>query len=189
VVSARIGVAVDINHFAAETDSEDDVHAAAEYRATRDTWFLDPLFGRGYPELGVRAHEDAGHLDGVELTTPPAGDLDYVGVNYYRQETVHALSDRAFDWEVRPRGNVELTEMDWEVVPSGLTESLLWVHRTYQPKELWVTENGAAYPDRIGDDGIVHDADRESYLARHLSAAGRCDRCRRAAARLLPSGR
>ena len=61
--------------------------------------------------------------------------------------------------------------MDWEVVPSGLTEGLLWVHRTYQPKELWVTENGAAYPDPIGDDGIVHDADRESYLARHLSAA------------------
>ena len=43
-----------------------------QYRATRDTWFLDPLFGRGYPELGVREHEAAGHLEGVELSTPPA---------------------------------------------------------------------------------------------------------------------
>ena len=61
----------------------------------RDSWFLDPWFGRGYPELGVRAHEAAGHLKGVTLETPPAGDFDYVGVNYYRQETVHAHSEQA----------------------------------------------------------------------------------------------
>jgi beta-glucosidase len=171
VAGARIGVAVDINHIAPATDSDNDVHAADEYRATRDTWFLDPWFGRGYPQLGMRAHEAAGHLDGVELTTPPAGDFDYVGVNYYRQETVRARSDKPFDWEIKPRRSVELTEMDWEVVPRGLYESLMWVHRTYQPKELWVTENGAAYPDPVGPDGVVHDSDRQSYLARHLSAA------------------
>jgi len=171
VVGARIGVAVDINHFAPATDSDDDVRAAEEYRATRDTWFLDPWFGRGYPELGVRAHEAAGHLDGVELETPPAGDFDYVGVNYYRQETVHARSDKPFDWDIRPRRSVERTEMDWEVVPRGLYDSLMWVHSRYQPKEVWVTENGAAYPDPVSEDGVVHDSDRESYLARHLSAA------------------
>jgi beta-glucosidase len=170
VADSRIGVAVDINHFAPATDSADDIRAAEEYRATRDAWFLDPLFGRGYPELGVRAHEAAGHLEGVELETPPPGDLDYVGVNYYRQETVYARSDQPFDWEVRIRPGIELTEMQWEVVPQGLTESLMWAHRTYEPKELLVTENGAAYPDPVSGDGVVHDADRESYLARHLNA-------------------
>jgi beta-glucosidase len=171
VPNARIGVAVDLNRFAPATDSDDDVRAAAEYRATRDTWFLDPLFGRGYPELGVRAHEAAGHLEGVELGTPPHGDLDYVGVNYYRQETVYANSDQPFDWEVRARPGVELTEMGWEVVPRGMYDALMWVHRDYSPKQLVVTENGAAYPDRIGQDGVVHDADRQLYLARHLNAA------------------
>jgi beta-glucosidase len=171
VPSARIGVAVDVNHIVAATDSDDDVHAADEARVTRDTWFLDPLFGRGYPEAGIRAHEAAGHLEGVELETPPSGELDYVGLNYYRQDTVHARSEKAFDWEVRPRSSIELTEMEWEVVPRGLTESLLWVHRTYQPAEILVTENGAAYPDPIAPDGIVHDTDRERYLARHIGAA------------------
>jgi beta-glucosidase len=170
VANARIGVAVDINHFAPATDSDDDVRATAEYRATRDTWFLDPWFGRGYPELGLRAHEAAGHLEGVELDRPPAGDLDYVGVNYYRQETVHARSDKPFDWEVRPRSGVELTEMEWEVVPRGLYESLMWVHRTYEPKQLYVTENGAAYPDPVAADRNVQDCDRETYLPRHRSA-------------------
>jgi beta-glucosidase len=171
VPSARIGVAVDINHVMPASDSEGDFRAAAEYRAARDTWFLDPLFGRGYPELGMRAHEAAGHLDGVELGTPPAGDLDYVGVNYYRQETVSANSDRPFDWSIRPRAGVELTEMEWEVMPDGLGQGLLWVHRTYSPKEIIVSENGAAYADPVGADGMVHDADRQSYLARHLNVA------------------
>lgn len=169
VPRARIGVAVDINHFVPATDSERDVRAAAAYRATRDTWFLDPLFGRGYPELGVRAHEAAGHLDGVDLATPPAGDLDYIGINYYRQETVSARSDKPFDWQIKPPPGAELTEMGWEVVPDGLSASLTWVHETYQPKDMIVSENGAAYPDPVAEDGTIHDADRQSYLARHLA--------------------
>jgi len=73
VPAARIGVAVDINHFAPATDSDLDVRAAAAYRATRDTWFLDPFFGRGYPALGVEQHRAAGHLEGVDLAAPPMG--------------------------------------------------------------------------------------------------------------------
>ena len=171
VANARIGIAVDINHFAPASDSARDMRAAAEYRATRDTWFLDPLFGRGYPELGLRAHEAAGHLDGIELSKPPAADLDYVGINYYRQETVRSLSDAPFDWVIEPRPGVELTDMGWEVVPEGLYRSLTWVNDEYAPKALIVSENGAAYPDVVGADGVVHDADRISYLARHIAAA------------------
>ena len=171
VPAARIGVAVDVNHFAPETDSDRDVHAAAAYRATRDTWFLDPLFGRGYPALGVEQHRAAGHLEGVDLTDPPHGRLDYLGVNYYRQETVHAKSGAPFDWEVRPRKGVELTEMGWEVVPEGLTHGLTWLQREYAPAEIVITENGAAYPDRRDTGGEVLDDDRVSYLARHISAA------------------
>ena len=171
VRAARIGVAVDVNYFAPASDSERDLRAAEQYRATRDTWFLDPLFGRGYPELGLRTHEAAGHLAGVELTPPPAGDLDYVGINYYRQETVRANSDRPFDWTIEARRGVELTEMEWEVVPDGLRRSLVWVHERYAPKQLIVSENGAAYPDPVGADGVVHDQDRVRYLASHIAAA------------------
>ncbi len=171
VSNARIGIAVDINHFAAASNSARDVQAAAEYRATRDTWFLDPLFGRGYPELGLRAHEAAGHLEGIELSKPPAADLDYVGINYYRQETVRSVSDAPFGWVIEPRPDVELTDMRWEVVPEGLYRSLTWVNDEYAPKALIVSENGAAYPDAVTADGVVHDADRISYLARHIAAA------------------
>jgi beta-glucosidase len=167
----RIGVAVDINHVVPATDSERDRAAAAQYRAARDTWFLDPLFGRGYPDLGMRAHEAAGHLRGVELSAPPPGNLDYVGVNYYRQETVAADSEQPFDWHLQAPARAELTDMGWEVVPEGLTEGLVWIHREYSPAEFVVSENGAAYGDRVDDDGQVRDPARQHYLERHVAAA------------------
>jgi beta-glucosidase len=171
VPNARIGVAVDLNHVVPATDSEQDRMAADQYRAARDTWFLDPLFGRGYPALGLAAHRAAGHLEGVELSDPPPGRLDYVGVNYYRQESVKADSDRPFDWHLASPPDAELTGMEWEVVPDGLLQSLLWVHRDYSPPEIIISENGAAYEDRVEADGQVRDANRQRYLERHVAKA------------------
>ncbi len=60
-------MAIDVNQVAPATDSERDRAAASQWSSARDAWFLDPLFGRGYPALGLEAHREAGHLDGVEL--------------------------------------------------------------------------------------------------------------------------
>ncbi len=171
VPGARIGVAYDMNQVVPATDAERDRAAAAAWSAARDAWFLDPLFGRGYPAAGMAAHAAAGHLEGVELTDPPAGDLDYLGLNYYRRDPVRARSDEPFDFEMEGRAGTEQTEMGWEVAPEGLRDVLLQLHREYAPREIVITENGAAYPDRFAADGRVHDDDRISYLARHLGAA------------------
>jgi len=171
VPRARIGIAIDVNQASPATDSERDRTAARQYHASRDGWFLDPLFGRGYPEIGLRAHRAAGHLDGVELSDPPAGDLDYLGLNYYRRESVAARSDQPFDWEITPPTGAELTEMGWHVAPDGLRDVLLDLHRDYSPTEIVISENGAAYDDVAAADGHVRDPDRQSYLARHLAAA------------------
>ena len=170
VPGARIGIAVDVNQASPATDSERDRVAAEEYHATRDGWFLDPLFGRGYPEIGLRAHHAAGHLEGVELSDPVAGDLDYLGLNYYRRETVAAKSDVPFDWEVAPPADAELTDMGWHVAPDGLRDVLLQLQAEYSPAEIVISENGAAYRDVVVADGQVRDAPRQSYLARHVAA-------------------
>jgi len=170
VSQARIGIAVDVNQAVPASDSDRDRVAAEQYYATRNGWFLDPLFGRGYPEVGLRAHRSAGHLEGVELSHPPAGDLDYLGLNFYRSETVAAKSGEAFDWEVTPPADAELTDMGWHVAPDGLRDVLLHLHREYSPSEIVVTENGAAYADVVESDGSVRDAAREAYLRRHIEA-------------------
>ncbi len=153
VDGAKIGVAFDVNQVAPATASERDRVAAERWSSARDAWFLDPLFGRGYPTLGLEAHRAAGHLDGVDLAEPPAGDLDYLGLNYYRRDSVSARSDRAFDWEIGAVADSEQTQMGWHIAPDGLRDTLLELHRTYAPPEIVVTENGAAYPDTVDPDG------------------------------------
>jgi beta-glucosidase len=171
VGDARIGIAFDMNQVVPATDTDRDRRAAAQWSSARDAWFLDPLFGRGYPQLGIEAHRAAGHLEGVELGDPPAGDLDYLGLNYYRRDAVSARSDRAFDWAIDARPGTEQTQMGWEVAPDGLRDVLLALHREYAPREIVITENGAAYPDTVDRDGRVHDDLRVAYLARHVAAA------------------
>ena len=145
--------------------------AASQWSSARDAWFLDPLFGRGYPALGLEAHREAGHLEGVDLGEPPAGHLDYLGLNYYRRDSVSARSDRAFDWDVGAVTGSEQTQMGWHVAPDGLRDVLLELNQTYRPREIVVSENGAAYPDTVEDGSRVLDQDRQDYLARHVAAA------------------
>jgi beta-glucosidase len=171
VPNARVGIAFDQNQVVpADPASDADRRAAVAWSAARDAWFLDPFFGRGYPSLGIQVHAEAGHLDGVELAEPPGGDLDYLGLNYYRRDAVRALSDQPFDFAIEPRPGTEQTQMDWEVAPDGLRDTLQALHATYAPREILITENGAAYPDTMAADGRVHDEPRIAYLARHIAA-------------------
>src|SRR3712207_2883368 len=62
--------------------------------------------------------------------------------------------------------------MGWEVPPEGLHDVLPRVHRDYAPPALYVTENGAAFEDRVVD-GAVDDPEREPYLHEHLLQAHR----------------
>lgn len=128
-------------------------------------WYMDPLFGRGYPadvlaDLGA----DAPAVRDGDLAAI-AAPLDFLGINYYSRNVVRA----AGPWDVHA-GGLPLTEMGWEVYPRGLTELLLRLHRDYPLPPVHITENGAAFPDVLTD-GRVHDAERLAYLADHLLAA------------------
>jgi beta-glucosidase len=61
--------------------------------------------------------------------------------------------------------------MGWIVYPAGLRDLLVRISREYPTGPLYVTENGAAYPDPDPIDGRVSDTDRLRYYAVHLAAA------------------
>jgi beta-glucosidase len=169
--SARIGASINVNFVDPASDGEADRAAAARHSALNHGWFLDPLFGRGYPSLAMEAHAAAGHLDDLDLPPPPAGDLDFLGLNYYTREVIASDPSAPFGTTGAAVPDVERTTMGWEVYPDGLRQVLLRLHRDYAPPAILVTENGAAFPDPEPDrDGPVPDDQRRRFLERHVSA-------------------
>ncbi|WP_294178158.1 GH1 family beta-glucosidase [uncultured Schumannella sp.] len=120
--------------------------------------------------------------------------IDILGVNYYSTVTVKM-------WDgVSPRANADghkdmggspwpgsrdvefltqpgpYTDMGWNIAPDGLEELLVHLHEEFPNQPLMITENGAAFPDRVveSEHGTrVPDADRIDYLNRHFTAAHR----------------
>ncbi len=172
VADAKIGLAFDVNQVAPATDSERDRLAAAQWSSARDAWFLDPAVRSRLSGARIRRPSRRRPPGRRRLDDPPSGDLDYLGLNYYRRDSVSARSDRVFDWQIGAVADSEQTQMDWHVAPDGLRDTLIDLHRTYAPREIVVTENGAAYPDTVDPDGRMRDVDRLEYLARHVGAAG-----------------
>ena len=68
------------------------------------------------------------------------------------------------------RADLPRTVMDWPVDAGALRDSLVRVSRDWPGVPLMITENGAAYEDRVVD-GRVADVERIAYLRAHLQAA------------------
>jgi beta-glucosidase len=170
---ARIGIVLNPTPVEPETDDAADVAAARRTDGYFNRWFLDPLYGRGYPPDMLEHWAE-------HFTPPSADDLrtiaaptDFLGVNYYRPTTVRADPTDTFLGAAQvQRPDEAVTQMDWIVRPSGLRELLVRIHRDYPVQSLAVTENGAAYADPPAVDGQLHDPERTRYLAEHVAAVG-----------------
>jgi beta-glucosidase len=161
---ASLGIVLNLSPIQGATDSAADQAKARLEDGRLVRWYIDPLFKAAYPtdvlaDLGADAPQvQAGDMD--IIATP----MDYLGVNYYSRTVVSADGS----WNVRQSG-LELTEMDWEIYPQGLTELLLRLHTDYPVPPLFITENGGAFKDPVVN-GQVHDADRTHYLQTHIEA-------------------
>ncbi|MDQ3467011.1 MAG: family 1 glycosylhydrolase, partial [Chloroflexota bacterium] len=99
--------------------------------------------------------------------------IDFLGVNYYfRMLTRYDPASQPVQAEFDPPPGRPVTAMGWKVYPDGLYDVLRRVHQDYAPAAIYITENGAAYPDRLRD-GRVDDPEREAYLHDHLLACYR----------------
>lgn len=132
-------------------------------------WFLDPILEGRYPEtvqtlLRAQGLERLLDVDALSLAHQP---IDFLGVNYYSPARV-AADATARGLGVRrlpPQG--EVTQMGWEIFPRGLYDLLrVLQHKAELP--LYITENGAAFPDPLDAQGQIHDTRRIDYIRRHL---------------------
>lgn len=168
---AQVGITLNLSHVDPHTPTATDEQAAVRYDGWANRWYLDPLFKGQYPQDMTATYSvfmpEIQPGDMEQIATP----IDFLGVNYYSRAVVAHDAD-GFELQIR---QVEMpgekTEMGWEVYPHGLYALLRRLHEDYQPKAMFITENGAAFPDTISADGHVHDEKRVQYLAEHFQAA------------------
>ncbi|WP_265521781.1 glycoside hydrolase family 1 protein [Oerskovia flava] len=114
-------------------------------------------------DAGEPAGDDAGGTrpEGVREETDGA-PVRTTSSPYPAADGVHAHS----------RG-LPRTDMGWEVQPEGMTRLLNRLQADYTGPRgvaLYITENGAAYPDVVAPDGSIDDQDRLAFLDAHLRA-------------------
>jgi beta-glucosidase len=179
---ASLGITLNLSPARPASSSEADAAAATRVDGYANRWFLDPVLRGEYPEdlatlvrpLVGDAHVRPGDLETIK------GPIDFLGVNYYYCHTVAAGGAPApgvrpfpavLDAVERPGPAVPVTGRGWPIQPDGLTELLVRLDREYGHIPIYVTENGAAFPDYVNPDGAVNDPERVDYLERHLKAA------------------
>jgi len=165
---APIGIAQALQHVDPASDSPEDQAAARRFDGMVNRWYLDPLFRGTYPADLLPALGGAAPQLLPEDFQRIAAPIDFLGVNYYTRVVVrHDPAEPIVQASpVRPAG-AEMSMM-WEVYPPGLPLLLVRVWQEYQPKALYITENGMPLPDAPDADGRIDDAPRISYLQRHL---------------------
>src|ERR1700682_3078794 len=143
-----VGIVLNLSPVYSATDSPADTMLAARE---------DGLLVRGYMDALLRGEYPADILEYLAADSPDAHDgdaqliaqpLDFLGVNYYYPIISHA--GQPFS---PSREGAAVTDMGWEVAPANLTDLLLRLDRDYDLPPLFITENGAAYPDLVIDGG------------------------------------
>ncbi|MDH4036205.1 MAG: GH1 family beta-glucosidase [Candidatus Krumholzibacteria bacterium] len=175
----QVGIVLNLTPSSPASQSPEDVDASRWFDGFFNRWYLDPLFRARYPEDVIKDRIAVGHLESAQLPFVRPGDLtaisapmDFLGVNYYSRVVMRA-GDGAWPQSVPQVPEEELTDMGWEVCPSGLTALLERLHREYAPPPMYITENGAAYSDGPDETGRIKDTRRIEFMRGHIVACHR----------------
>ncbi len=182
---ARVGTTLSMSPILPATDRVKDVQAALIGDQFFNGFFFDGIFKGRYPNplwSRVRLARPKVRPDDMHIISQP---IDFLGLNYYSREFGHYAwyvpflqfwsdGNLEFDHEQVING-MPYTASGREVYPQGLYEALVRIQRDYDNPLLYITENGAAFTDKVID-GRVQDPLRVDYLQGHFEAAARAIR-------------
>ncbi|MEV6205911.1 GH1 family beta-glucosidase [Kitasatospora sp. NPDC051914] len=188
--SAQLAVSLNLHAVRPYSTHPGDLEAARRIEAVGNRIWTSPMFKGRYDEDLIA---DTAHLVDWDALVQP-GDLDEIsrpidllGLNYYNPTLVSSVEnaenlprhDGHGDSSFSPWPGAdevafhlapgEVTAMNWPIDPTGLSDSLVSLHREFG-LPLMVTENGAAFDDTVSPDGSVHDPERAAYVKGHLGA-------------------
>ena len=186
-VRGGIGITNVHSPVVAASQAPEDQLMAGLFDIVHNRVFADPVLLGHYPEVPDELAPMFGAFAGV-----PDADLavisepvDFYGLNYYMPSKVAAgagsgespdgTSEAMADLPFRLEGFEEFpqTGFGWPIAPAYFRTALAEVQERYGDvlPPVYITENGASFPDVADTDGVVHDEERVAYLSDHLQAA------------------
>lgn len=164
----NLGAVCNLEYALPHSDSEADIAAATLYDGIYNRWFAGAFMKGEYPEdvlEGLSPHMPDGWQNDMKVISQP---IDWFGVNYYTCARLRA-NDQAWPAiDIVTPGPLPKTDMGWEINPDGFDWLLRRLIRDYTGETpLFVTENGMANPDRVGQP----DTARIDYLDQHIAVA------------------
>ncbi len=167
----KIGIALNLHTIYPESENEKDKLAAKNLDGYINRWFLDPVLKGEYPQDIFQQYDKLFDLSFIfqndlkTISTP----MDFLGINYYIRNVAGYSETNILNYKIIDIKNVEKTEMNWEVYPKGLYDLLLRIKKDYKKIDIYITENGAAFKDKIDTDGKINDVERVNYLKTHIN--------------------
>jgi beta-glucosidase len=173
VPKAHIGTTFSCSEIIPFSDKETDILAANRVDILLNRLFIEPALGLGYPR------DDFRFLEKLELynkswkyTKRMQFDFDFIGLQNYFPIVVKYNSFipiiQAVDVKAATR-KVSHTAMGWEINPESFYRVLKRFWSYNGVKEIIVTENGAAFKDKLVN-GEIKDDQRIDYFQNHLHA-------------------
>lgn len=182
----QIGITHNLGCARPATNCKADIEAADRVFDLGSRIYLNPNFGRKYPQRTLDAYKDVATMPIEDGDYEIMGQkIDFLGINYYQEGAVK------YDENAREKFSGVLsyhdkTAMDWSITPMGLYRLLKWVKEEYSNKEygdfpIYITENGCAANDVLAPEPVeertvvsrCHDKDRIDYLQKHFAACKR----------------
>ncbi len=177
VKDGNIGTTFSCSPIDAKSDHPLDMKAAVRADTLMNRLFIEPVLGLGYPKKELSA------LRKIEKHMKPEDeanmkfDFDFIGVQNYSRLVASYLGVvpiiNGINVPAKKLGDV--TEMNWEVYPEGIYRIIKQFAAYEGIKNIYVTENGAAFPDKVEGDS-VHDVKRTQFLKDYLKNVLRAKR-------------
>ncbi|KFF04202.1 GH1 family beta-glucosidase [Flavobacterium reichenbachii] len=169
VQDANIGTTFSCTHIEPASEKPSDVQAAKRVDTLLNRTFIEPILGLGYPQNDLPVLKKLNnYIIGDDLNNL-AFEFDFIGLQCYTREVVKSsilIPYIGAELVSAEKRNVISTDMGWEVYPPALYH-VLKKFNEYNIKKIIITENGAAFPDKLTN-GKVYDIKRTHYIQDHL---------------------
>jgi beta-glucosidase len=170
VCKAPIGLAENIPNIVPALETTEDIAAAREALREISGMYLTPIMeGKYHPAYIENEKADVPVFTEAEMMvirTP----LDFIGINLYAPTYIRHDPSAPRGWrEVPCDDNYPKMHMPWLNIGPSIT---YWGPRlcaeAWNPRAIYITENGCAYPDKPNAQNQIDDIARVMFLQNHL---------------------